>query len=95
MKTVSYSIHSPPQRDGDGERAVIKTGCTSVFYRLLELKRGRELKMNPKGEYKRCTLSMPRLDDTRLFISLTAGAGTRSMSLLLPTSNPLCSSTPA
>ena len=30
-----------------------------------------------------CTLSTPGLDYTRLFISLTAGAGTRSMSLLV------------
>ena len=31
----------------------------------------------------------PGLDYTQLFISLTAGAGTRSMSLLSPTSKPL------
>ena len=35
-----------------------------------------------------CTLSTPGLDFTRLFISLTAGAGTRSMSLLSTTSKP-------
>ena len=39
-----------------------------------------------------CTLSTPGLDFTRLFISLTAGAGTRCMSLLSsPPSLSLCS----
>ena len=36
-----------------------------------------------------CTLSPLGLDYTRLFISLTAGAGTRSMSLLSTTSKPV------
>jgi len=74
----------PKKREEEVSRAVEKMTKDLIVHRLPPFLEKVEVSVGPGVGIGRTTdtLSTPGLDNTRLFISFTAGAGTRCMSLL-------------